>query len=300
MYDHDYPLASIFFITFLFICGIVMTNVVVAILLDRYLAAMDDNDQQDAQAKDKNFPTIYLEVDNHFRPIQTVSWSDWEQISGQLNTYPEATLEEQPVVNSPNTIFIEQWGVDDVSRWLKKIGYDDYISDFGADLINGMWLMKITEPDLRLFGMKHGRRKIFMQELYKLAMEQNERLEQIGKLKKMFDEYDENGNGLIDHDEFQSVWEKNFGEENPIDPQDIQETLDDLDTNHDGVIDFAEFVAATTLLQEMQKEQNANVIEYSISTSSFAEEGPSSQLETRQKKKRKANTGGAPTIGLSA
>ena len=44
MYEHDYPLASIFFITFLFICGIVMTNVVVAILLDRYLAAMDDND----------------------------------------------------------------------------------------------------------------------------------------------------------------------------------------------------------------------------------------------------------------
>ena len=44
MFDHSYPLAAIFFIPYIFIAGIVMTNVVVAILLDRYLAAMDDND----------------------------------------------------------------------------------------------------------------------------------------------------------------------------------------------------------------------------------------------------------------
>jgi len=62
MYDHGYPLAAIFFITYIFIAGIVMTNVVVAILLDRYLAAMDDDDVEEAKTRQRTFQQSTLKL----------------------------------------------------------------------------------------------------------------------------------------------------------------------------------------------------------------------------------------------
>jgi len=290
MYDHDYPLASIFFITFLFICGIVMTNVVVAILLDRYLAAMDDNDAEDAMAKSKNFPTMYLEVDNSFKAIRKVSWDDWEKISKLLNEFPTVYLEERMEYGSRNVMPLNEWSVDDVSWWLNKIGFGRHVSTFGEDMISGKWLLKIREADLRMYKMNLGERKTFLNELHKLIMEQEERMDQIASLRKVFDRYDDNGNGLIDQDEFMKVWEDEFDTEHRIPEEAIMETLRSLDTNGDMVIDFGEFIEATNRLKEkvknQQKEKEKTVdeeIEYTEElerdpslSSSFGERNPRS------------------------
>lgn len=45
IFDHDMWMASVFFVSFTFICGIIMTNVVVAILLEKYLDATNKENQ---------------------------------------------------------------------------------------------------------------------------------------------------------------------------------------------------------------------------------------------------------------
>lgn len=46
MYEHEMPLAAMFFVSYIFVAGMIMVNVVVAILLEKYLGATqaDDND----------------------------------------------------------------------------------------------------------------------------------------------------------------------------------------------------------------------------------------------------------------
>lgn len=56
IFKHDYPLAAIFFISYIFIAGIVMTNVVVAILLDKYLEAMDKDKEPQEDELDELDP----------------------------------------------------------------------------------------------------------------------------------------------------------------------------------------------------------------------------------------------------
>jgi len=51
IFDSEMPLASVFFISYIFIAGIVMTNVVVAILLDKYLEAIDKDKQEEKKRK---------------------------------------------------------------------------------------------------------------------------------------------------------------------------------------------------------------------------------------------------------
>ena len=96
---------------------------------------------------------------------------------------------------------------------------------------------------------------------------------EIASLRKVFDRYDDNGNGLIDQDEFMKVWEDEFDTEHRIPEEAIMETLRSLDTNGDMVIDFAEFVEATNRLKEkvknQQKEKEKTVdeeIEYTVRT----------------------------------
>eukprot|EP00493_Phyllostaurus_siculus_P001471 UN01479 len=50
IFVHNLPMSSVFFISYIFIAGIVMTNVVVAILLDKYLEAIDKDKQEEKEA----------------------------------------------------------------------------------------------------------------------------------------------------------------------------------------------------------------------------------------------------------
>ena len=76
---------------------------------------------------------------------------------------------------------IEQWSLEEVGNWLKKIGYEDFEEDFVGEMIDGKWLVRLTEHDLMILGMKFGRRKMFMDHLYQLIGEENERIDRVNK-----------------------------------------------------------------------------------------------------------------------
>jgi len=53
IYDHRRPLAALYFISYLFVAGIVMTNVIVAILLENYLNATNQPDSDDDEENEE-------------------------------------------------------------------------------------------------------------------------------------------------------------------------------------------------------------------------------------------------------
>ena len=52
IYDHNMPASSLFFISYIFIVAIVMSNVVVAILLDKYLETIQLH-RKEAEQKER-------------------------------------------------------------------------------------------------------------------------------------------------------------------------------------------------------------------------------------------------------
>merc|ERR1719493_30304 len=136
------------------------------------------------------------------------------------------SLEAQP---------IEEWTIENVATWLKSNGFDDFVN----------------ESDLRLLGMKFGRRKVFMRTLYGLIGEENTRGDRIRDLKEIFDSYDINKNGSIELDEFIEVWQTHWGDAEALllSNDDLIETFHDINKNGDNCISFTEFLEATTRLE---------------------------------------------------
>lgn len=307
MFDHGYPLAAIFFITYIFIAGIVMTNVVVAILLDRYLAAMEV-DNNGPKQRQKNFPTIYLEVENLLKPVRPITWSQWEKLQKFLNMLPRAEIDDMGLLTQEAKP-IEQWSLEEVGNWLKIIGYEDFVEDFAEEVIDGKWLVRLTEHDLMILGMKFGRRKMFMDHLYQLVGEENERIDRIKSLKEIFDEYDSNQNGLIEQDEFIQVWHKNWGASIPLGNDDIIETFNDINADGDGVISFAEFVRATMKLKEGDSANSKSHIElptnFDQSMHGIMQHSPvirraNSRMINNAKEGRSSHTMELTSVGLNA
>merc|ERR1719204_155261 len=106
IYLHGQWFAAVFFITYIFITGIVMTNVVVAILLDRYLAAMDknmDNEENKDPEKDaeEHCPVIYLLDDGIMRPVKSVTWNEWDKILKYIHEAKDMVVESRPFSAKP-------------------------------------------------------------------------------------------------------------------------------------------------------------------------------------------------------
>ena len=57
-------------------------------------------------------------------------------------------------------------------------------------------------------------------------------------VKKTFDKFDVDGSGAIDKDELAKLSEE-LG--HPLNDEELEEALKDLDLNKDGVVDFSEF-----------------------------------------------------------
>jgi len=95
IFSFSMPLASVFFISYIFIAGIVMTNVVVAILLDKYLEAIDKDKQEEQREKDaqdkleadardedpaKPEITLWALVDGRMKPLRALTWHRYDEL----------------------------------------------------------------------------------------------------------------------------------------------------------------------------------------------------------------------------
>lgn len=95
IFSFSMPLASVFFISYIFIAGIVMTNVVVAILLDKYLEAIDKDKQEEQKEKDaqdkleadardedpaKPELTLWALVDGQMKPLRGLTWHRYDEL----------------------------------------------------------------------------------------------------------------------------------------------------------------------------------------------------------------------------
>merc|ERR1712048_2085 len=72
IYEHGYPMAATFFISYIFIAGIVMTNVVVAILLDKYLEAMEKPPEIEGTEETNEQNNKKTEDDKKMRTLQAL------------------------------------------------------------------------------------------------------------------------------------------------------------------------------------------------------------------------------------
>lgn len=73
------------------------------------------------------------------------------------------------------------------------------------------------------------------------------------KMRKLFDRYDENKNGVIDRSEFKTMFREilsEMGEHYPEKRNDqvVQEAMENFDTNKNGTIEFSEFVEVMEFL----------------------------------------------------
>jgi Ca2+-binding EF-hand superfamily protein len=63
--------------------------------------------------------------------------------------------------------------------------------------------------------------------------------DELEEIKEMFEHYDRDGNGSIDREEFASLCRALGG---GFDPDEMTLGFDAIDTNHNGVIEFSEFL----------------------------------------------------------
>jgi len=73
IHTHDMPMVALYFISYTFLVGIVMSNVVVAILLERYLATVDEGFQKTKGKKKKSWPPHVEEA------LQAVTTGKYEE-----------------------------------------------------------------------------------------------------------------------------------------------------------------------------------------------------------------------------
>lgn len=76
------------------------------------------------------------------------------------------------------------------------------------------------------------------------------------KLKECFEAFDADNSGTIDAAELKEILTREGGG-HPLSEADCQEIIDDFDVNHDGVLDFDEFVKAWnfTLKESVQLDE---------------------------------------------
>ena len=78
-------------------------------------------------------------------------------------------------------------------------------------------------------------------------------MEEEEKIRKLFEKYDENKNGVLDKGEFRKVFKKilmEMGENFPEKKHDqvVEEALSNFDSNQNGTIEYDEFVEVINFL----------------------------------------------------
>eukprot|EP00301_Raphidiophrys_heterophryoidea_P001864 c10881_g1_i1.p1 GENE.c10881_g1_i1~~c10881_g1_i1.p1 ORF type:complete len:446 (-),score=82.53 c10881_g1_i1:255-1592(-) len=110
IFNHHMPLAALFFVSFIFIAAIVMANVVVAVLLDKFLAsnASEKQDEVDSDADDtvvnQAFEDLFRQRTTQFAPLPSTADSDYVSTVPSLPSFTSttATTTEQPPTSSPS------------------------------------------------------------------------------------------------------------------------------------------------------------------------------------------------------
>ena len=62
-------------------------------------------------------------------------------------------------------------------------------------------------------------------------------------MKKVFEKYDDDNSGALDHDQIQSLFRANKLMKKLVRKEEIQALIKDIDVNGDGEVDFDEFQA---------------------------------------------------------
>lgn len=223
MYTYNRPEAAIFFYSFIFIVGIVMMNVVVAILLENYLNYQEDGGPTDGPVSggnskpvfEKGYPTLYVRKDGILEPIRSLSYEQLEEILELCRTFspPDSEVREYSKFSDEP---VESWTVANVVQWLESIDYQDFAQKFTNGQVNGRCLMMMSTFDMHQLGMKFGRQMQFSLELQKLVAHQSKRVKKIEAMREAFDRYDLDGSGYLDRDEFKIAWRMIYNKQNGI------------------------------------------------------------------------------------
>jgi len=209
IFDHGMPLAVVFFVSYVFIAGIVMTNVVVAVLIDKYLAHHEDPEAQEKQKQidELTFPTLYINRDGVMQPLRSITYSQYKKVQDLLDTFepPKKAMASESLPGFSDRP-LKQWSQRRVARWLEAINFGEYKSNFKKEKVDGPTLASITEYDLHCLGMRIGDRKRFLQHLHSLYSEQLLRDKKKEDMRRTFLQYDLDNSGKLDVEEFTQAW----------------------------------------------------------------------------------------------
>merc|ERR1719204_1052079 len=135
VYEKDQPLAAIFFFSFIFIVGIVMMNVVVAILLENYLDYKEDDETlptpsnssrgvrnlpktppQNDVSPDKMYPVLYVKRGNIMYALRTVNEEQLEETQEFLKKFSPPDGEDREEDKFSDEL-VEDWSIQNVKEW---------------------------------------------------------------------------------------------------------------------------------------------------------------------------------------
>jgi len=208
MWTHKYDFSWVFFLTYIFIIPVVMFNVIVAVLLDKYLAAMDNQDNQKATQLDENFPELFVKVDGLLKPMCKLSWGQLNNLMNWLKTMDRPFSNMEPTTDTVSEKQVVEWSVDEVCLWLQIVGFKKWIPKFKKEKITGADLMQIDQSDLKDFGMYFGQRKKFNDALLQLLCEHTKCIQILNKMHQLFQEYDTDNDGYISKEELIHAFQK--------------------------------------------------------------------------------------------
>eukprot|EP00811_Abedinium_folium_P009286 NODE_18583_length_885_cov_20.984169.p1 GENE.NODE_18583_length_885_cov_20.984169~~NODE_18583_length_885_cov_20.984169.p1 ORF type:complete len:279 (-),score=74.34 NODE_18583_length_885_cov_20.984169:47-838(-) len=98
-----HPIYSLYFVTYVFVNGVIMVNVVVAILLERFSSTMRDFDQEELESSERAGKS---ETPSAFQAIRNSGMQSWALISGQS---PVQDLVKDEIKYTE----VEEWGRSD-------------------------------------------------------------------------------------------------------------------------------------------------------------------------------------------
>jgi len=131
IFKHNMPMAALFFISFTFICGIIMTNVVVAILLEKYLDATNKANGEEEDGEADVMAPLEWELDDKgsVRKISTTV-EDLDESSPSARGFDDSPSQKNEKSNKKNKRKSRRGSVEGIAEARREAQMDLLLGSF--------------------------------------------------------------------------------------------------------------------------------------------------------------------------
>jgi len=259
LFDHDRWSSVTFFLSYIFIATLLLMNVVVAVLLDKYLAyedSVEEGPTVEHPVDVEGLPMVYLKNDGKLHPVRSIRFDQLEKVKHFFQDLSPVTSDEEDSSDSMLVEPISKWNMDKVARWLTRIDFSDYVDRFREHDIDGKKLTKLSIFDIVDLGLHFGNQNKLHYHIQEYLSRHKNVVRKKEEVRKAFDDYDTDQSGFLAKAEFVKAWMSYIGRHDEVCQNFVAQVFVKLDADNSGEVDFEEFKKMRKVMDEFKETGN--------------------------------------------